>query len=171
VEGLCKCVMESTERVLGDPGDLMARSDLLWCSTIACSGYAGAGYGTRYYDGHQIGHELSATYDLAHGATLSGLLPGVMGFHLKQHTPKLAQFARRVFHVQDSWGEGEEEVARKGIALFRSWCAKVGAPVGLKQMGVRQQDLAAIAKRVTANPEAKNLSEADVQEILSASYE
>jgi hypothetical protein len=171
VEGLCKCVMENTERVLADPGDLMARSDLLWCSTIACSGYAGAGYGTRYYDGHQIGHELSATYDLAHGATLSGLLPGVMGFHLRSHTPKLAQFARRVFNVESSWRDSETEVARKGIAAFQAWCAKVGAPVSLKQMGVKKQKLAAIAKRVTANPEAKNLSEADVLEILTASYE
>ena len=171
VEGLCKCVMESTERVLADPGDLGARSDLMWCSTIACSGYAGAGYGARYYDGHQIGHELSATYDLAHGATLSGLLPGVMSFHLKSRTPKLAQFARRVFNVEGSWLDSETDVARKGIALFKAWCARAGAPVTLKEMGVRKQELAAIAGRVTANPEAKNLSEADVREILSASFE
>lgn len=171
VEGLCRCVMESTERVLANPADLQARGDLLWCSTIACSGYAGAGYGTRFYDGHQIGHELSATYDLAHGATLSGLLPGVMKFHLKMHTPKLAQFARRVFGVEGSWRDGEAEVACRGIAAFQDWCAKVGAPVRLKTMGVRKQDLGAIARRVTANPEAKNLSEADVREILSVSYE
>jgi len=171
VEGLCKCVMESTERVLAEPGDLLARSDLMWCSTIACSGYAGAGYGTRYYDGHQIGHELSATYDLAHGATLSGLLPGVMAFNLKKHTPKLAQFARRVFNVDGSWRDTEVDVARKGIDSFKSWCAKMGAPVTLKEIGVKKQDLAAIAKRVLKNPEAQNLSEADVHEILSVSFE
>jgi alcohol dehydrogenase YqhD (iron-dependent ADH family) len=171
VEGLCQCVMESTEAVLAEPGDLAARSDLMWCSTVACSGYAGAGYGTRYYDGHQIGHELSATYDLAHGATLSGLLPGVMTFHLKKHTPKLAQFARRVFNVQGSGRGSETEVARRGIAAFQAWCTRVGSPVRLKPMGVRSQDLEAIARRVTANPEAQNLSEADVRAILSASYE
>jgi hypothetical protein len=171
VEGLCKVVMSCTERVLEEPRDLEARSELMWCSTIACSGYAGAGYGPRYYDGHQIGHELSATYDLAHGATLSGLLPGVMGFHLAKHASKLAQFARRVFHVRGSWGESEEDVARKGIALFRSWCARAGAPVSLRQMGVRRQDLEAVAGRVLANPEARNLSEADVRLILLASFE
>ncbi len=171
VEGLCRCVMESTEAVLADPEDLVARSDLLWCSTMACSGYAGAGYGTRYYDGHQIGHELSATYDLAHGATLSGLLPGVLSFHLKSRTAKLAQFARRVFNVEGSWREPEAAVACKGIASFKSWCARVGAPVSLKEMGVRKQDLEAIAGRVLANPEAQNLSEADVREILLASFE
>ena len=170
VEGLCRCVMESTERVLAEPADLEARSDLMWCSTIACSGYAGAGYGTRYYDGHQIGHELSATYDLAHGATLSGLLPGVMSFHLKGHASKLAQFARRVFNVEGSWRDSEIEVARRGIAAFRSWCARAGAPVTLKEMGVRRQDLAAIAKRVMANPEAQNLTEADALEILESSF-
>ena len=143
----------------------------MWCSTIACSGYAGAGYGTRYYDGHQIGHELSATYDLAHGATLSGLLPGVMAFNLKKHTPKLAQFARRVFNVDGSWRDTEVDVARKGIDSFKSWCAKMGAPVTLKEIGVKKQDLAAIAKRVLKNPEAQNLSEADVHEILSVSFE
>ena len=171
VEGLCRCVMESTEAVLVQPGDLEARSDLMWCSTMACSGYPGAGYGTRYYDGHQIGHELSATYDLAHGATLSGLLPGVMSFHLKNHTPKLAQFARRVFNVEGSRGESEAEAARRGIAAFKSWCAAVGAPVTLKEMGVRKQDLEAIAKRVLANPEARNLTEADVREILTKSFD
>jgi alcohol dehydrogenase YqhD (iron-dependent ADH family) len=171
VEGICRCVMESTEAVLLQPGDLAARSDLMWCSTMACSGYAGAGYGTRYYDGHQIGHELSATYDLAHGATLSGLLPGVMSFHLKTHAAKLAQFARRVFNVDGPRGGSEAEAARQGIAAFKSWCARMGAPVTLKQLGVRRQDLEAIARRVLANPEAQNLSEADVREILAASFE
>ena len=38
-------------------------------------------------------------------------------------------------------------------------------------MGVRRQDLEAIAGRVLANPEAQNLSEADVRLILSASFE
>jgi alcohol dehydrogenase YqhD (iron-dependent ADH family) len=170
VEGLCKCVMEGAERLLADPGDLAARSDLLWCSTIACSGYAGAGYGTRYYDGHQIGHELSATYDLAHGATLSGLLPGVMAFHLRSHAAKLAQFARRVFNVEGSWCDSQTDVARRGIASFKSWCARAGAPVTLQEIGVRRQDLAAIAKRVLANPEAQNLSEADALEILELSF-
>ncbi len=170
-ESLCKCVMESTERVLAEPGDLQARSDLMWCSTIACSGLAGAGYGTRFYDGHQIGHELSATYDLAHGATLSGLLPGVMAFHLKNHAPKLAQFARRVFHIEGSRRDTEAGIARKGIDSFRSWCAKIGAPVNLKELGVKRQDLASLAVRVLKNPEARNLSEADVGAILSMSFE
>jgi len=171
VEGLCRCVMEATERILEDSADLDARSELLWCSTVACSGQAGAGYGTRYYDGHQIGHELSATYGLAHGATLSGLLPGVMRFHLKSHTPKLAQLARRVFDLEDASRGDETEVARAGIEALKSWCAKVRAPVTLKELGVPERDFGAIARRVLANPEAQNLSEADVLEILSASLE
>ncbi len=171
VEGLCLCVMESTDAVLSQPGDLAARGELMWCSTIACSGYAGAGYGTRYYDGHQIGHELSATYDLAHGATLSGLLPGVLSFHLRRHAPKLAQFARRVFNVDGSGGQGEAEVARRGIAAFKAWCVAAGAPVSLKQLGLRREDLEGIARRVLANPEAQNLTEAEVREILAASFE
>jgi alcohol dehydrogenase YqhD (iron-dependent ADH family) len=171
VEGLCRCVMEATHRVLADPADLDARSDLLWCSTVACSGLAGAGYGTRYYDGHQIGHELSAAYGLAHGATLSVLLPGVMRVRLESCTPKLARLARRVFDANGRHPGGEAAVARAGIEGLKAWCAEAGAPVSLQQLGVPERDFPAIARRVLANPEAQNLSEADVVEILSASLQ
>ena len=171
VEGICLCVMKSTERVLDNPEDLDARSDLMWCSTMACSGYAGAGYGRKYYDGHQIGHELSAAYDLAHGATLSALLPGVMTFHVKNHAAKLARFARRVFDVEGSRSETEADIGARGIRSLKAWCSTVGAPVTLKEMGVRKEDLPGIARRVVKNPEAQNLTETDVMTILSTSFE
>jgi alcohol dehydrogenase YqhD (iron-dependent ADH family) len=171
VEGLCRVVTEATERVLARPDDLDARSELMWCSTMACSGIAGAGYGNRFYDGHQIGHELSATYDLAHGATLSGLMPGVMRFHCGRHGAKIAQFGRRVFGLEGSWNEREESMAARGIRAFAAWCSGVGAPVCLKELGVGRGDLPAISGRLKANPEAANLSEKDVVDILTLSYE
>ena len=165
-EGICQSVMEATETALAHPEDLEARSTLLWSSTMACSGYAGAGYGNKFYDGHQIGHELSASWDFAHGDTLSALLPAVMRFRLAAASGKLAQFSRRVLGIDPVWTEGPQETALRGIRSFELWCKGMGAPISLKDLGVERSSLEGIADRVTANPEAANLTREEILQIL-----
>lgn len=171
VESICKSVIENTEKLLLNPDDLLARSDLMWSSTLACNGYAGAGYGSKYYDGHQIGHELSAAYDLPHGVTLSVLLPGVMKFHLKRHTAKVVQFGERVLGMKKNWFEDETAFALRTIDCFKAWCKKAGAPVTLKEVEVKLEVFQGLAARIMKNPEAANLTKDDILEILYNNYD
>ena len=101
---------------------------------------------------------------------MSGLLPGRMAFHSKIHPPKMAQFARRVFNIEDPCRESDFDAARKGIAAFEARCAKVVAPATLKELRVKKQNLATIAQRLPSNPEAHNLSVDDRRKILTSSF-
>ncbi len=46
---------------------------------------------------HDIEHELSGIYDIAHGAGLSIVFPAWMKYVYKENKPRFEQFAYRVF--------------------------------------------------------------------------
>lgn len=170
-EGLFKTVMECAEKAVENPGDMVARGALMWAGTVACSGLAGVGYGEQYFDGHTVEHEFSAAFDITHGAGLSIILPGIMKYNMKEHLPKLVQFAMRVFGIERSWFDEDEKIALKGIEAFKNWCKKMGAPVTLKEIGVKKEELEYYACRIMRNPEASNLSRENILDILNYSYE
>ena len=62
-------------------------------------------------------HELSALYDVAHGAGLAVVLPAFMKFTLKKHVMRYAQLAHRVFKIDMNF-DNPEETAKAGINAF-----------------------------------------------------
>ena len=72
-ENLLQNVIENGRIAFKDQTDYDAMSELMWCSSLSHNGITGLG-GTREFAVHKLGHELSAAYDVAHGASLSCLL-------------------------------------------------------------------------------------------------
>ena len=59
---------------LENPEDYDARANLMWCGTLSHNGLMAAGNATKGdWACHQIEHELSAEYDVAHGAGLAAI--------------------------------------------------------------------------------------------------
>jgi alcohol dehydrogenase YqhD (iron-dependent ADH family) len=65
VENLVKSVMNSTNRLVKNPKDLGARSNLMWTATMAWNGLNHCGVGKFYLNNHQLEHPISALYSLA----------------------------------------------------------------------------------------------------------
>ena len=94
-EGIIETVVQSLPKVLENPKDGHARSQLSWCGALALSGILDGRNGG--WPIHAFEHGLSAWTDAAHGRGLSMLLPPIMKFDQSKIEAKLKHFNRRIF--------------------------------------------------------------------------
>ena len=74
IEGLLKTVIAYAPVAIAEPENYNARAQLMWCGTLANSGFLAVG---REGDTapHALGEMLGGRFDKTHGATLSAVLP------------------------------------------------------------------------------------------------
>ena len=94
-EGTLTAIIKEAYRVKLQPDDYAARANIMWCGTVAHNGTCGVGR-EEDWASHALEHEISAIYDVAHGAGLAVIFPAWMTFMAEHNPAKIAQFARRV---------------------------------------------------------------------------
>lgn len=169
-ESIIQTTIENTWKVIENPQDYDARANILWCGTLALNTLIGMGKEEDWAT-HGIEHEVSAIYDIAHGAGLAILAPHWMKHVMQEGTGKFKQYAERVWNVAAE-GKTDEEIALEGIRKTREFFTAVGAPVSLSQVGIDERDIALMAeKAVRFGPIGgyKKLYKEDVEEILRES--
>ena len=171
-EGALQTIINNGPKVLADRHNYDAWAEIMWAGNIAHNGVLGAGR-EEDWASHSIEHAVSAVYDkLAHGAGLAIILPAWMQYVYKHDIPAFVQFAVRVWGVTDS-SKNQEDVALKGIALTKQFFKSLGLPVTLSEVGIKETDLAMLAKKATQfGPVGsfKKLTEADVLAIYQIAY-
>jgi butanol dehydrogenase len=73
-EAVMKTVIHYAPKVMKDPEDYEARANILWAGTLALNQLLTYGKATDWAT-HMIEHEVSAIYDISHGAGLAVLFP------------------------------------------------------------------------------------------------
>ena len=149
-EGAMQAVIRAAKIAVQDPSNYDAQAQLMWGSTIAHNETVGVGR-VGDWGSHQIEHELSALYDVAHGAGLAVVFPAWMRFQMKRHPMRLAQFANRVYNVPVNF-ENPEETALRGIEAHESFLREIGMPVTMKELGARTEDIPQLAAKCKRNP-------------------
>jgi len=96
-----------------------------------------------------IEHELSALYDVTHGAGLSVVFPAWMTHTYMHDLERFVQFAVRVWGVEQDFEE-PERTALEGIARLKQFWSSIGLPVTLAELGVPADRLEEMAKRAVA---------------------
>ncbi len=71
-EAVLRTAIANGRRAVADRQDYEAMSELMWCGSVSHNGLTGLG-GLKDFAPHQLGHELSARFDVAHGASLSAV--------------------------------------------------------------------------------------------------
>lgn len=153
------------------PEDLNARSQLMWAGMLAHNNSCGVGR-AQDWASHQIGHELSALLDCAHGASLAVAMPAWMEYVLPHDPLRFAQLAVRVFGCGMDFAH-PERTAREGVQRFREWLGRMGMPQSLSDLGVNEADIPTmVAHRREKKPVAfpfggfVKIHEADMEAIL-----
>jgi hypothetical protein len=167
-EAVLSTVIENARRVHKNPADYDARANIMWCGTIALNDILGLGKAGDWAS-HGMEHELSAVYDIAHGAGLAILSPQWMKRVLDAGVGKFEQYARRVWGVTTV---DPKAAALEGIEKTKAFFHEIGAPVTLKEVGIDASRLAEMAKKATRHGSIgnyKKLTVADVEAILKAS--
>jgi len=144
-EGVMLTVMEYAPQVFRDPGDVSIRAHLQWAAIVALNGWSQPGDG--WTPMHQLGHVLSARYNIAHGASLTIVMPAWMTYFYKTRLWSYKMLAERIFGVQAD-RKTDEQVALEGIARFKSFLKEIGMEVSLSQIGVTAGDIPSLVDDV-----------------------
>jgi alcohol dehydrogenase len=126
-------------RACDDGADLSARSQMLLAAHMAGVAMANTGLGLC----HAIGHSLGGRWNIAHGVTLSMLLPDVLRFNLPVRTERLADIAFAL-GVGDTHS-GTDRNAAAAIEAVAALRDRVGLTAVLADFGITEADFDQIA--------------------------
>ena len=135
-EGLLRTVIKNAERVIKDPSDYDAMSEIFWASSLSHNGLTECGRG-RDFSVHKLGHALSAKYDVTHGASLSAVWGAWAKELYMDCLSRFSQFAKKVWGIE---GSDEASVSLEGIERTLTFFSSIGMPVNLKELGVTPND-------------------------------
>jgi len=144
-EGALKTVINNVPKVLAEPENYDARAEIMWTGTLAHNGLLNTGR-VGDWASHQIEHELSAIYDIAHGAGLAIVFPAWCKYVYKANISRFAQFAARVWNVDYSF-ENPEQTALEGINRMEKFFKEIGMPVTLKDAKIPDDRLEEMANK------------------------
>jgi hypothetical protein len=138
-EAVLKTVIHEAPRVMENPDNYEARANIMWAGMLAHNNICGVGR-VQDWASHHIEHELSALYDVTHGAGLAVITPRWMRYVLDKNPDKLVLFATRVWNI-DLNVENPRETALKGIEAFEAFLKKIGMPSGFDEIGAKAEDI------------------------------
>ena len=139
IEALLLTMVHEGPRVIADPNNYEARANIMWAGMMAHNNSCGVGR-SQDWNSHDIEHELSATYDCAHGAGLAVTMPAVFTYVMNHDVMRFAQVAVRVWGCQMDFAH-PEVTAKAGIEALRSFLISIGMPKNFAELGAKEEDI------------------------------
>ena len=137
-EAILLSIIKEGPIAIAEPENYGARSNIMWAGTMAHSGICGVGR-EEDWGSHKLEHELSALYDVAHGAGLAVMFPAWMEYVYTSGVDRFVQFATRVWGIPKTGDK--KEIARKGILATKNFFASIGLPVNFEQLKAKKEDI------------------------------
>jgi hypothetical protein len=133
-ETCMKMVVKYLPRVISQPDDLEARTELSWASTIAMSqlAFLGSSYDVSATC-HSIEHALSGYYDITHGDGLAALFPSWMRSFSLAREERFRSLGKNVFGKED------------GLRATEEFLESIGMKLRLRDLGCKWEDAELIA--------------------------
>jgi alcohol dehydrogenase YqhD (iron-dependent ADH family) len=143
-EAVLLTIINETPKAMKNPLDYDARANLMWAGMVAHNDICGVGR-EQDWSSHQMEHELSGLYDVAHGAGLAVMFPAWMKYVMKQDVLRFAQFATRVWGCEMDF-KHPENTAVKGIEQYEQFLKSIGMPVRFGELGAKKEDIPTLVK-------------------------
>lgn len=151
-EAVLRTIIKYAPIAIKEPENYEARANLTWAGMVAHDGSLGVGrdedWGT-----HMLEHELSALYNVAHGAGLATMFPAWMTYVYKHDINRFYNWAVNVWGIKDTGNK--EEVAIKGIQALKDFWENIGLPVNFKQLGAKEEDIPKLVEVLKVNTRGK----------------
>lgn len=120
--------------------DMEARDRMAYAEYLAGMAFNNASLGHV----HAMAHQLGGFYDLPHGVCNAILLPHVQRFNMIAKMSRFVDIARAMGEKVD--GLSEREAAKRALEAIKALSRDVGIPTGLKDLGVKEEDLPVMAE-------------------------
>ncbi|MGM9975285.1 MAG: iron-containing alcohol dehydrogenase, partial [Clostridiaceae bacterium] len=138
-EAVLKAVITEAPKIIHNLTDYEARANLMWAGMIAHNNIVGVGR-EQDWASHGIEHELSALYDVAHGAGLAVIFPAWMTYVMNHDVNRFAQFAVRVWDCDMNFAN-PELTALEGIKRFKEFLRSIGMPTNFRELRAEEKDI------------------------------
>lgn len=171
-ESIMQTLIEIAPRIIANPSDYNAASDFMWCCTMALNGLIQKGVPGDWAV-HAMGHELTALYGIDHARTLAIIAPSHYRYNFEAKKGKLAQYAERVWGIDQG---SAEDKARIAIDQTEKFFHSIGIKTKLSEYTASYPGTAQLINRrftergLTGIGEHKNLTPHDAEKILEMSY-
>lgn len=129
-EGLLRTVIANGKIAYEDPENYDAMSEIMWCGSLSHNGITGLG-GQKDFLNHKLGHELSARFDEAHGATLSAVWGSWARYVYQIDVERFAHYGRSVWNITEA---DPEKAALQAIEATEAFWRSIDMPICLGQM-------------------------------------
>ncbi len=167
-------IIEAGRKLIDEPNDYEARATICWAGTIAHNGILGVGREEDWVT-HGLEHQLSAVYDMTHGAGLAIMFPAYMLYTLDEDLERFYRLATTVFGVPSNHYH-KKAVAIEGIQRLKAFYRALGMPVTLQEGNVKKEDFPTIMTLLEKNMgktfgNFKKLTLEDAQKIYELAWE
>ncbi|WP_315167247.1 iron-containing alcohol dehydrogenase [Metaclostridioides mangenotii] len=137
-EALLRTVIKNAEILIKDPNCYDARAEIMWSGSLSHNGLTGCG-ALGDWSCHELEHELSGMFDVAHGAGLASLWGSWARYVLDTNPSRFAMFATNVMKIS-SEGKDDKTVAIEGIEAMEDFFIRIEMPTSIKELGVELSD-------------------------------
>lgn len=173
-EALIRTVMKNAVILRDEPKNYEARAEIMWAGSLSHNNLTGCGIeGRGDWACHQLEHEVSGMFDVAHGAGLAAIWGSWARYVYKSCLPRFKSYAVNVMGVAQN--ASDEEIAVRGIEATENFFRQIKMPTNLRELGVMPTDeqIKELAKKcMIANAgkigNAKVLTEEDAVAIYKA---
>ncbi|MCL2376574.1 MAG: iron-containing alcohol dehydrogenase [Defluviitaleaceae bacterium] len=149
---LCEAVLltaiKHAPTAIAEPENYAARANIYWAGTIAHDGTCGVGR-EEDWASHLLEHELSALYDVAHGAGLAVIFPAWMEYVHEANLDRFVRFAENVWGIAHNGDK--KATALAGIAATKDFFKSIGLPTNFAELGAKKEDIGKLVEILGMN--------------------
>ncbi len=168
IEAVMKSLIKSARKAVENPQDYEARSNIMWCATLALNSVTGLSK-AQDWEVHNIEHQLGAYTDCPHGLGLAVISMPYYRYIYKDGIDKFVRFAENVWNVNTD-GKTKDEIALEGIDCLESFAKEIGIPLTLRELGATEDMLSKIAESSYEGGGYKYMTHDDILNVLKECF-
>ncbi|MGL6066507.1 MAG: iron-containing alcohol dehydrogenase [Cetobacterium sp.] len=138
IEASMRTIISLGSKYLKNPKDYNTCAEIMWLATVAHNGMIASGR-VADWSSHRIEHEISALYDLNHGAGMAIIFPAWLKYVEKVNPQKIETFSKNVFHCID------------GIEALETFFKSLDLAVTLRELNITKDKFEFMAKKALGN--------------------
>jgi hypothetical protein len=168
-EALLRTVKDSVVEVLKNPEDYRNRAQIMWAGSLSHNDLMECG-SCKDFAVHKLEHELSAMFDVTHGAGLAALWGSWARYVLPGNESRFARFAVNVMGVENDFSD-VCHTAMLGIERVEKFFCSIGMPINLKQLlnrDIADEEIATLAHNCSKQGKIKigNIRQLDESDMV-----
>ena len=140
-----RMIAENLPVAVEHPSDAKARDGMAVAQYVAGMAFSNVGLGLV----HGMAHPMGSLFDIPHGVANALLLPTIMEWNMPACIEKYGNIARAMGVNTD--GMTAEQAAQAACDAVKALSIKVGIPQHLSDLGIKAEDIPALAAQALAD--------------------